>query len=122
MLGYVAQAEEWQALLPQRQQLAPQLGQQLRRLAIADTKLGSVPQAITQLPNLEHLSLTHCSLFVSLSPTFCLGFDIAVDVAMQSKNTVTRCFEARCYERTHSIASLRHLRLSTRVIEWHCIT
>lgn len=74
MLGFSPQAEEWQALLPPQQERAARLGEKLRALRIANTKLGSVPQAITQLPNLNHLSLTRCSLFVSpvCAPSTCL--------------------------------------------------
>lgn len=67
MLGYALQAEEWQQMLPQKALDGATLGQQLQVLHIAGTKLGSVPQAFTQLPNLKHLSLTQCSLFVSHS-------------------------------------------------------
>ena len=66
MLGFGQQSASWRSLLPKATADAPKLYDQLQVLHIANTKLSSVPQAVTQLPNLELLSLTHCSLFVSL--------------------------------------------------------
>ena len=65
MLGFGQQSASWRSLLPKATADAPKLYDQLQVLHIANTKLSSVPQAVTQLPNLELLSLTHCSLFVS---------------------------------------------------------
>ena len=65
MLGFGQQSASWRSLLLKATADAPKLHDQLQVLHVANTKLSSVPQAVTQLPNLELLSLTHCSLFVS---------------------------------------------------------
>lgn len=61
-------AELQPPLLPRSVGASRRLHESLRVLHIEDTKLSSVPQAVTQLRELEHLSLTRCSLFVSSFP------------------------------------------------------